>query len=196
MALVGLRERKKARTRAEIQHHALRLFREQGYAATTISQIADASEVSESTFFRYFPSKEAVVLEDDFDDPLLAALAAQPAELGPIQAVRGAVRAVFGALDSEERADLRERTVLAYSAPELRAAMGASMLEALEQVAQLLAGRLKRPPNDLAVRTLAGALVGAMIAITLNSIEDPRADYVQLIDSALEQLEKGLPGLR
>src|SRR5207237_10604602 len=65
-AELGLRERKKVRTRGAIQHHALRLFREQGYEETTVSQIAEAAEVSESTFFRYFASKEATVLEDDF----------------------------------------------------------------------------------------------------------------------------------
>jgi AcrR family transcriptional regulator len=64
---LGLRERKKARTRAAIQEQALHLFAAQGYAATTVRQIADAAEVSESTFFRYFPTKEDVVMHDRFD---------------------------------------------------------------------------------------------------------------------------------
>ena len=69
----SLRERKKAQTRAAIQTHALRLFREQGYDATTIEQIIEAADVSETTFFRYFPTKEDVVLQDDFD-PLIVGL--------------------------------------------------------------------------------------------------------------------------
>src|SRR5574337_1236534 len=91
----GLRERKKAKTRAAIQGHALRLFREQGYEATTVEQIAAAAEVSPSTFFRYFSTKEDVVLYDDLDPLLIAAFAAQPAELSPIQAMRGALQRVL-----------------------------------------------------------------------------------------------------
>jgi AcrR family transcriptional regulator len=192
MSPAGLRERKKARTRAEIQHHALRLFREQGYEETTISEIAEAAEVSESTFFRYFPTKEDVVLQDDLDDPLLEALAAQPVELSPIQATRRAFKTIFGSLDAGERSDLRERMVLVYRVPELRASMGAAFLDALQQINGLLAARMRLPANDVKVRTLAGALVGAMMAVTLNSIEDPEADYIDLMDTALEELEKGL----
>src|SRR5215467_5528655 len=94
----GLRERKKAKTRAAIQQHALRLIQEQGYEATTIEQIAEAAEVSPSTFFRYFPTKEDVVLYDDLDPLLFAAFEAQPAELNPIQAMRCALREVFTSL--------------------------------------------------------------------------------------------------
>ena len=87
----GLRERKKARTRAAIREHALRLFREQGYGATRVEQIAEAAEVSPATFYRYFPTKEDVVLQDDLDVLTLEALEAQPAGLSPLAAVRGAV---------------------------------------------------------------------------------------------------------
>jgi AcrR family transcriptional regulator len=61
--LLGLRERKKARLRQQIVETALRLFRERGYERTRIEDIVQALEISQPTFFRYFPSKDAVLRE-------------------------------------------------------------------------------------------------------------------------------------
>ena len=91
---VGLRERKKAKTRNAIQHEAMKLFRERGYEGTTVEDIAVAAEISSTTFFRYFPSKEDVVLGDDYDSVLLEAFVAQPASLTPIGAARAALQAM------------------------------------------------------------------------------------------------------
>ena len=74
----GLRERKKAKTRAAIQHEAIRLFSEQGYEATTIEQIAEVVEIAPSTFFRYFRAKEDLVLTDEYDPLIIEAFRAQP----------------------------------------------------------------------------------------------------------------------
>ena len=87
----GLRERKKARTRAAIQEQALRLFRDQGYERTTVEQIAEAAEVSPSTFFRYFPTKEDVALYDALDPLMIEAFRSQPAALSPLAAMRAAM---------------------------------------------------------------------------------------------------------
>ena len=105
---VGLRERKKARTRAAIREHALRLFREQGYHATTVEQIAEAAEISPSTFFRYFPTKEDVVLQDDFDLITLEAFERSPPSMSVIAAFRAAVAEVRAALTEEELARFGE----------------------------------------------------------------------------------------
>src|ERR1700745_2103045 len=57
----GLRERKKARLRQQIVERAIRLFRKQGYEKTRIDDIVKILEISQPTFFRYFPSKDAVL---------------------------------------------------------------------------------------------------------------------------------------
>ena len=117
----SLRERKKARTRAAIREHALRLFREQGYQATTVEQIAAAAEVSPSTFFRYFPTKEDVVLRDDFDDRALAAFERQPPSMTPLAALRAAIRETVATLTPEEWDEFRQTAALSVTVPEVRA---------------------------------------------------------------------------
>jgi AcrR family transcriptional regulator len=189
----GLRERKKAKTRAAIQAEALRLFREQGYTTTTVEQIAAAAEVSESTFFRYFPTKEDVVLHDRFDPLLIEAFHAQPAELGPIQALRATMNTVFGGLPAAELEQERQRGELIFSVPELRARLLVQLTETLEMTAAMLAERVGRSPDDFAVRTATGAVMGIALAVAVAAAEHPGVDYLALMDEGLAHLEAGLP---
>ncbi len=190
----GLRERKKVRTRSAIQHHALRLFREQGYEQTTVSQIAEAAEVSESTFFRYFPSKEAVVLTDDFDEALVESFRRQPPGLSPLQALRRAVHEAFSDATDTERADTTERGELFFREPELRQAVAAELVNTVDKLAELLAARTGRPPHDIGVRALAGAVVGALMAVVVPALGEPLpVDFVDRMDAALAELEAGFP---
>jgi AcrR family transcriptional regulator len=193
----GLRERKKARTRASLREHALRLFREQGYQATTVEQIAAAAEVSPSTFFRYFPTKEDLVLQDDMDTRLMAAFEQQPPGLGPIAAVRAAVRQM---LDSYTGADLdiiRESTRLSMTVPEIRARALDEFARAIGAMTETVAKRAGRPADDLAVRTVAGAIMGVVMSITMPwdgwSEGHGFEDAFGRIDEALALLEAGLP---
>jgi AcrR family transcriptional regulator len=193
----GLRERKKARTRAAIREHALRLFREQGYAATTVDQIAEAADVSPSTFFRYFPTKEDVVLQDEMDVIALGEFEKQPAELSTVAAFRAASRAMFGKLSEEELVRLRETAELTLTVPELRARAMDEFARTITDIAQAAARRSGRPPDDFAVRVLAGALVGVIMAATMPwtewAVEGPGPDMLERIEQALELLEAGLP---
>jgi len=189
----GLRERKKAKTRAAIQHEALRLFRAQGYGATTVDHIADAVEISPSTFFRYFRAKEDLVLTDDYDPLILEAIRAQPADLTPVSAVRCGLRTVFATLSGEELSDMRDRAELALAVPELRAGMLDQFAQTIRQITGLVAERVGRTADDFEVSTLAGAMLGVMISAEFYWVEHPECDLVELLDTALSHLESGLP---
>jgi AcrR family transcriptional regulator len=196
-AEVGLRERKKARTRASLREHALRLFRENGYEKTTVEQIAAAAEVSPSTFFRYFPTKEDLVLQDDMDTRMFAALEQQPPGLSPIAAVRAATRQVFGAYTAADLEVLRETTRLTMTVPEIRARALDEFARTIEVFADAVAQRAGRSPDDLSVRVVAGAIVGVVMAITLPwegwSEERNFEGTFARIDEGLALLEAGLP---
>lgn len=186
---VGLRERKKIKTRAAIQHEALRLFRLQGYDETTVEQIAEAAEVSPSTLFRYFRSKEDLVLTDDYDPLIIEACRTQPAEFGPVEAVRRGLGAVFASMDEHELADMRDRADLALAVPDLRAAMLDQFVQVIRQLTDVVAERTGRPSDDFAVATLAGAILGVMISVEFYWVEHPDTDLVALIDEGLANLE-------
>ncbi len=111
----GLRERKKRQTRATIQVEALRLFGQQGYDTTTCEQIAAAAGVSPATFFRYFPTKEDVVLQDDYDPLLTASLHERPLHESPVVAVRNALASALGQLYPADEDAIRARTQLVLS---------------------------------------------------------------------------------
>jgi AcrR family transcriptional regulator len=188
----GLRERKKERTRETIRKRALHLFITQGYDATTVQQIIDDVDVSESTFFRYFPNKGDVVLSDSFDPIIVAAFRRQPESLTPIQALRAAFHEAFAELTAEDVAEQSARMQLVLAVPELRAAMLDQFGQAMSLLASVLAERSGRSADDMAVRTLAGAVVGVSMAVLFAMIEDPSADLATLFDRAMEQLEGGL----
>jgi len=204
-AQVSLRERKKARTRASLREHALRLFREQGYQATTVEQIAAAAEVSPSTFFRYFPTKEDLVLQDDMDTRLLDAFLRQPAGLAPIPAIRAALAEAWRTFTPQEWELIREGGRLSIQVPEIRARTLSEFSRIINVMSDALARRVGRQPDDVRVRVLAGAVMGVMISVFLPehlAAEDGAGlvdtslfgpDTVTRIDEALALLEAGLP---
>jgi AcrR family transcriptional regulator len=162
---LGLRERKKARTRAAIQEHALRLFREQGYAETTVEQIAEAAEISPSTFFRYFPTKGEAVLAEFIDARIFELLIEAPAELDLIGAFRHALNAAFAEMSDDQIALEMERNQLIASVPELQRGLIEEIVRPIRLLAEAFALRLGLPSDDPSVLAYAGAVVGAMLAV-------------------------------
>jgi AcrR family transcriptional regulator len=189
----SLRERKKARTRAELQRHALRLFAERGYEATTVEDIAGAAEVARSTFFRYFATKEDVVLFDDVDPLFEEALASVPVGTPLLVALIEAIRATFAELDEQKRAHEELRMRLGRTVPEIAAALRARGAWDVEQTARLVASALGRTPEDIEVVTLAGALIGARFAAQTLVAREPHRSYVDTTLEILERLRSGIP---
>ncbi len=189
----SLREHKKARTRADLQRHALRLFAERGYEATTVEDIANAAEVARSTFFRYFATKEDVVLFDDVDPLFEQALAAVPAGTPLLVALIEALRATFAGLDEQKRAHEELRMRLVRTVPEIAAARRARGAWDVEQAARLVAAALGRAPEDIDVVALAGALIGARFAAQTLVAREPDRSYVEATLEVLERLRGGIP---
>lgn len=185
----GLRELKKARTRSAIQREALRLFHERGYDATTVEQVAEAAEVAHTTVFRYFPTKEDLVISDEDDPVFFELLRTRPPELTPIQTLRAAIRDLLGGLSPDDLAAGRERTLLILSVPALRGAAFGNYVETMRTVTAILAERSGRGPDDVAVRTLTGAAFGIMLDIMLRWGDDPSLDLPRAIDEALATLD-------
>jgi AcrR family transcriptional regulator len=194
----GLRERKKARTRAAIREHALRLFRENGYQQTTVEKIAEAAEVSPSTFFRYFPTKEDLILQDDMDTKMVEAFERQPPGLGPIAAIRAATRQVIASYSEADLDVVRQTTALTMTVPEVRARAIDEFARTITVISEALAKRTGRPADDLAVRATAGAIIGVIMSITIpwegwSGDRQGIEETFERIDQALGLLEAGLP---
>lgn len=103
-AAEGLRERKHRETLRRIAQAGMKLFTANGYEATTVDAIAAEAGISRRTFFHYFKSKDEILLsmQGVYDEALAAAVAAQPAELPPLDATRNALLSVYADLPSEQ----------------------------------------------------------------------------------------------
>jgi AcrR family transcriptional regulator len=193
MSSPGLRERKKQKTRWAIQEHALRLIAQQGYDATTVEQIAAAAEISPSTFFRYFKTKEDVIIEDEYDPMLVEFFTTAPIGDSPITTLRFAMREALGQMTDAELQKILVRTKLIMSVPALRARNYDNIGKTIAMIAEGLAGRLGRPADDFAMRTLAGACIGALLPAIFRWVEsDGTESLAELADQALGLLESGL----
>lgn len=193
----GLRERKKIKTRQAIRQAAYRLFSEQGYDATSVDRIAEEAEVSPSTVFRYFPTKEDIVLSDEYDPPLYEALIARPADEPPVTALRNAMLGVFAETASQEPdrepAESHQRMRLVRDVPALRARMSEHMSVTGRFLASALAERTGLAEDSFELRVYTGALLGAMAeALFWWGESDQQEGMPEIVDRALNLVERGL----
>jgi AcrR family transcriptional regulator len=185
---LGLRDRKKIRTRETLRREAMRLIEANGYANTTIEQIAEAADISPSTFFRYFPTKESVLMANDLDQVTLDALSQQPANVPTLQAFRRALEITMAAVSAAEWRFERARLRVVLSVPELKAAQFDMYHRTVAMLAKAEAKRIGRDPHDFEVRVLIGALAGGLMAVL-----DRPSDVVERMYRTLDFIEAGMP---
>jgi AcrR family transcriptional regulator len=177
----------------EIQSEALRLFSSQGYAETTIDQIAEASDISPRTFFRYFPTKEDVVLWDEYDAVMGDLLVDRPADEPVGETLRVVTRSAIEGLYRHDPERLLTRNRLMFSEPALRARFLEFTREGVQHIGAAFALSRGLAPDDLVLRVTASALIDAIgWAVDRWQATDGKADLMALVDEAIDALTKGV----
>ena len=185
----GLRERKKQKTRESIQREAMRLFGQQGYEETTVEQIAAAVEISPSTFFNYFPSKEDVVLYDAYDPILASLLAERPAD-EPLSISFRRVLEAMGDIFDRDRDIILARGRLWFEAPALRARLWEELEKAEKFMSAQIAARSGRDANDFETRVTVTVMVAAAMEAMREWLRrDGKGSFVTLVNQALDLLD-------
>jgi AcrR family transcriptional regulator len=164
---VGLRERKKQRTRWAFIDAALDLFLTQGYEATTIDEIVAAVDVSQRTFFRYFAGKEDVALSflAEYDEIFIRTLAGRPPAEPPVAALRAALNASLSAIeesDEEQATRFCKLRCLIDGTPALAAGQLRRFSETEQELATIIARRMG---TDLAADVRPYLLVASFLTV-------------------------------
>ncbi|MFB4281065.1 TetR family transcriptional regulator [Nonomuraea sp. MTCD27] len=178
MSTVGLRERKKEKTRLAILDAALDLFVEQGYESTTVEQIAGAVEISPRTFFRYFANKDHLVLwfHEHGKAIMLETLASRPQDEPPFTSLMHALRAVLADVAGSAPEDAERFLKLRRLMDEHPRLVGLSVAKGAEterEVAEVIAARRGVDPDH---DQLSHLIVGFAMSTMRVGLECPRRD--------------------
>lgn len=190
-ATPGLRQRKKAQVRRQLVDAALEAFLDHGFDETTIDDLVEAAMVSRRTFFRYFDSKDAVVLAwlDDGCAAVLDALHRRPPREPPLASLRHAFVEALAYYEGDRSHFLSIERLIA-STPAIRAAKRERLGRLGGQLATVVCRRIGQDPRRaLAPRVLAGASTAAVdAAIETWVSRDGRGRLLPLIEEAFEML--------
>jgi len=183
---VAPRPSKRERTLAALVEAGLELFERQGYEATTVAQIAREAGVTEMTFFRYFPAKEHLLLDDPYDPVIIAAIGAQPHTEPPfLRAARG-VRAAWRALPEPETPIIRRRVRIAAQTPSLRGAVWRSTGNTERAIVEQLVADGASPET---ARVAAASVLAALVAGLLSWADGENGTLADAIERALDVIE-------
>lgn len=179
---LGLRERKRRAAMRHVQEVALTLFDEHGFDAVTIKQVASAAGVAPSSVYRYFETKEGIVLYDP--NRIALSAPAGPAEDGlPLfEALHRTITAHL-AEHGDEAVDRRRARYL-MEAPSVRTAVAERLLTESPALASLIAERTGRSADELEVQVATGAFAGGLLAAVRHW---HAGDYAEPLDELLER---------
>ena len=176
-------------TREELELVALQLFAERGFDSTTVDDVADAAGIGRRTFFRYFASKNDVVW-GDWDaalDYFRSALEAIPRDVPLLAGLKEAVKA-FNALPEGAEPQHRVRMTMVLHTPALQAHSTLRYAGWRAVVAEHVAARTDRRPEDFRCQLLAHQVLACCVAAYEEWLQDPKADLQGLLDEALSSL--------
>ncbi|MFI6393613.1 TetR/AcrR family transcriptional regulator [Nonomuraea sp. NPDC050540] len=184
--MTSLRDRRRIETRQAIQAHAIRLFLDQGYDATTVTGVAEAAGVSAMTVYRHFATKEDLVLYDDYDQVTAATVTARPETESLHERIGLALVEMAATAIAAEKAMLLARLSLMISVPALRAHHLDSQYATQSAIVTALCGPSPDPAEEFRVRATAGACLGAThVALVRWAESDGHADLPGLMRQAL-----------
>jgi AcrR family transcriptional regulator len=187
----GLRERKKQKTKEAIQREAMRLFLEQGYDETTVEQIAEAAEISPSTFFNYFPTKEDVVLYDRYDPIMFSLMLSRPSEEPPSVVMKHVFEDLADLLE-RDRDMIVARARMALEVPALRARFWEELERARDMISGIVAARTGRDAEDFELRILSMVLVAAAFEASQEWLRrGGRGSIFGLVNQAFDAVQMG-----
>ncbi len=181
--------RRRVTSRAELEEAAFALFVERGFDATTVDEIASAAGIGRRTFFRYFPSKNDIpwgAFEQELDR-MRARLKDCPTDMPLMDAVRVAL-IDFNRVDPAQVPLHRRRMQLILRVPTLFAHSTLRFTAWREVVAEFVAERSGRRPDDLAPQAIAHAVLGVSVAAYEHWLDDPESDLGLLLDDAMREL--------
>jgi AcrR family transcriptional regulator len=199
-----LRERKKLRIRRALADAALRLFTEKGYAATTLEEVADQADVSKSTFFRFFPAKEAAAIEAEAElwSAYLDALSGHELSGEVLEALHRTLAVAVASLEAswDERFLATRRLVAAE--PALRGYLDHYRAGVKNELIALLARKLRLDGEDLRLFVLAELTISAFSLAgrrwVRNNAQGGRKALIKRFDDAISavpaSLDLSVPG--
>lgn len=178
-----LRERKKAATMHRIQEVAIDLFEEHGFDAVTIEQIAHDAEVSPSTVYRYFGTKENIALRDEHDEQFMAAVGQLLRDHDVFTAIETGLQAISPEHFERDLELTKRRTRLWFEVPSIRAAsylqVDALIEQAVELYGQTPSAELSQEQFRVLTSAVAWALVAAIRGWYEAGMEEPMLDVFE-----------------